>query len=58
VTDGPGRDDVRSTAEPPWALDHYLREIVGVLEPVAPSALLTELIEEAMRLGCTEAADW
>ena len=49
---------LRGTTDPPWALDHYLREIVGVLRPVAPSTLLTELIEEAMRLGCTDAADW
>lgn len=49
---------LRGTTDPPWALDHYLREIVGVLRPVAPSALLTELIEQAMRLGCTNAADW
>jgi hypothetical protein len=49
---------LRGTTDPPWALDHYLREIVGVLRPVAPSTLLAELIEEAMRLECTDAADW
>jgi hypothetical protein len=49
---------LRGTTDPPWALDHYLREIVGVLRPAAPAPLLAELIEEAMRLGCTDAADW
>lgn len=49
---------LRGTTDPPWALDRYLREIVGVLRPVAPSTLLAELIEEAMRLGCSDAADW
>lgn len=49
---------LRGTTDPPWGLDHYLREIVGVLRPVAPPTLLAELIEEAMRLGCTDAGDW
>lgn len=49
---------LRGTPDPPWALDHYLREIVGVLRPAVPAPLLAELIEEAMRLGCTDAADW
>ncbi|EWT03111.1 hypothetical protein N865_04100 [Intrasporangium oryzae NRRL B-24470] len=49
---------LRGTTDPPWALDHYLREIVGVLRPVAPAPLLADLIEEAMRLGCSDAADW
>lgn len=49
---------LRGTTDPPWALDHYLREIVSALRPVAPPRLLTELIEEAMRLGCIDAADW
>lgn len=49
---------LRGTKDPPWGLDHYLREIVVVLRPVVPPPLLAELIEEAMRLGCTDAADW
>ena len=49
---------LRGTTDPPWALDHYLREIVGVLRPVVPAPLLAELVEEAMRLGCTDAGDW
>lgn len=49
---------LRGTADPPWALDFYLREIIGVLRPVAPSPLVGDLVEEAMRLGCSDAADW
>ncbi len=49
---------LRGTTDPPWALDRYLREIVGVLRPSVPTPLLADLIEEAMRLGCTDAGDW
>lgn len=49
---------LRGTTDPPWALDHYLREIVGALRSAAPAPLLDDLIEEAMRLGCSDAADW
>ena len=49
---------LRGTTDPPWALDHYLRRIVGVLRPLAPASQLNDLIEQAMRLGCSDAADW
>ncbi|MFK5689196.1 SIR2 family protein [Ornithinimicrobium sp. LYQ92] len=49
---------LRGTTDPPWALDHYLREIVGGLRPAVPSPLFAELIDEAMRLGCTDAEEW
>lgn len=41
-----------------WAIGHYLREIVPRLRQGNPVPDLTELINEAMRLGATDAADW
>lgn len=37
---------------------HYLRKIVPKLRQGKPAPDLTELINEAMRLGATDAADW
>ena len=45
------------TTDSPWALDHYLHEIVGALQPAVPAPLFAELVEEVMRLGCTDAGD-
>lgn len=40
------------------AIGHYLREIVPTLRQGNPPPDLKELINEAMRLGVTDAADW
>ncbi len=49
---------LKNTSGHQWAIGHYLREIVPKLRQGNPAPDLTELINEAMRLGATNAADW
>ncbi|MFB9764497.1 DUF4020 domain-containing protein, partial [Nocardioides kongjuensis] len=49
---------LKNTREPQWAIGHYLRGIVSRLREGNPAPDLTEMINEAMRLGATDAADW
>ncbi|UDY22942.1 DUF4020 domain-containing protein [Nocardioides sp. Kera G14] len=49
---------LKNTNGPQWAIGHYLREIVPKLREGNPAPDLTALINEAMRLGATDAADW
>ena len=49
---------LKNTDGQQWAVEHYLREIVPRLRQGSPAPDLTELINEAMRLGATDAADW
>lgn len=49
---------LKNTNGQQWAIGHYLREIVPKLRQGNPAPDLTELINEAMRLGATDAADW
>ncbi|MDN5745061.1 MAG: DUF4020 domain-containing protein [Nocardioidaceae bacterium] len=49
---------LRNTHREQWAIGHYLRDIVPRLRQGNPPPDLTELINEAMRLGATDAADW
>ena len=65
---------LRGTTGPNWVLGHYLKEIVQQLLGIAssfgpgyaipklraadPAPDLSELIEEALRLGVTDAAEW
>ena len=49
---------LRNTDEQQWAIGHYPREIVPKLRQGNPAPDLTALINEAMRLGATDAADW
>lgn len=49
---------LRGTNAPNWALGHYLKGIVEQLRAAEPAPDLTELIDEALRLGVTDAADW
>lgn len=49
---------LKNTHGQDWAIGHYLQEIVPRLRQGTPPPDLTELINEAMRLGATNAADW
>ena len=49
---------LKNTEGPQWGIGHYLQEIVPRLRERDPAPDLTELINEAMRLGATNAADW
>jgi hypothetical protein len=49
---------LRGTTGPNWVLGHYLQPILQQLRAANPSPELSELIDEALRLGVTEAADW
>ena len=49
---------LKNTDGQQWAVEHYLRELVPKLRQGSPAPDLTELINEAMRLGVTDAADW
>lgn len=49
---------LRNTDGQQWAVGYYLREIVPKLRRGNPAPDLTDLINEAMRLGVTDAADW
>ncbi|GAA4728390.1 DUF4020 domain-containing protein [Nocardioides endophyticus] len=49
---------LRGTPEPSWEIQYYLPLIVKELKKADPPPDLSDLIEEAMRLGCTDAPDW
>lgn len=49
---------LKNTSEPQWAINYELGDIVSQLRNGDPALDLTELINEAMRLGITDAADW
>lgn len=49
---------LKNTNGQQWAIAHYLREIVPRLRQGSPAPDLSGLINEAMRLGATDAADW
>lgn len=49
---------LKNTTGPQWSIGHYLQKIVPRLRQGTPTPDLTELINEAMRLGATNAADW
>ena len=49
---------LKGTDGPYFVLGHYLQPIVQQLRSVEPSPDLHEMIDEALRLGTTEAADW
>lgn len=47
-----------NTSGPQWSIGHYLQEIVPRLREGNPPPDLTQLVNQAMRLGVTNAADW
>ena len=47
-----------TTNAPLWAVDHYLKDIVQTLKAADPTLDLTKLIEQAMRLGRSDAPAW
>lgn len=49
---------LRGTPEPSWEIQQYLPLIVKALKKANPPPDLSDLIEEAMRLGCNDAPDW
>ncbi|MBB5788806.1 SIR2 family protein [Jiangella mangrovi] len=49
---------LRGTHGPNWSAAHYLQDIVKQLRAANPAPDLSELINQAMRLGVTSAADW
>lgn len=49
---------LHNTHEQQWGIGRYLRDIVLQLRAGNPSLDLTHLINDAMRLGATDAADW
>jgi hypothetical protein len=49
---------LRGTPVPSWEIQHYLPLIVNTLKRADPPPDLSDLIEEAMRLGCADAPDW
>lgn len=49
---------LKNTKGQQWAIEHDLREIVPKLRQGNPAPDLRDLINEAMRLGATDAADW
>ena len=49
---------LKNTNGQQWGIGHYLQEIVPQLRQGTPPPDLTELINEAMRLGVANAADW
>lgn len=49
---------LRGTPEPSWEIQHYLPRIVKALQKAEPPQDLSAVIDEAMRLGCTNAPDW
>lgn len=49
---------LRGTPEPSWQIQYYLPQVVKALKSAEPPQDLSALIEEAMRLGCTDAPDW
>lgn len=49
---------LKNTTDQQWVLGHHLQKIVPSLRQGAPPPDLTDLINEAMRLGVTNAADF
>jgi hypothetical protein len=49
---------LRGTRGPSWAAVHYLKDIVQQLRAAHPAPDISDLINEAMRLGATDATDW
>ncbi|ASW91159.1 DUF4020 domain-containing protein [Mycobacterium marseillense] len=49
---------LKNTHGQQWNIGHYLQEIMPRLREGNPAPDLTELVNEAMRLGATNAADW
>lgn len=49
---------LKNTSTPPWGIGDRLHEIVSRLREGDPQPDLKELVNEAMRLGATDAADW
>jgi len=49
---------LQNTAEQSWGVAYYLKDIVPKLRFGTPPPDLTDLINEAMRLGAIEAPDW
>ncbi|WP_341358944.1 DUF4020 domain-containing protein [Georgenia sp. M64] len=49
---------LRGTTGPAWSLGHNLKAIVEQLRAADPTPDLSELIDEALRLGVTDAAEW
>ncbi len=49
---------LHNTSQPTWSIAYHLKGIVPRLRAGTPSPDLTSLINEAMRLGATDAADW
>ncbi|GAA3521000.1 DUF4020 domain-containing protein [Aeromicrobium panaciterrae] len=46
------------TTGPSWVLGHYLKPIMEQLREANPVPDLSKLIDEALRLGVTDAAEW
>jgi hypothetical protein len=49
---------LRGTSGPAWAVGHYLKDIVRQLREADPTLDLSPILEEALRLGITEAGEW
>lgn len=49
---------LRGTTAPHWGLGHYMQDIVEQLRSADPAPDLSQLINEALRLGATDAAEW
>jgi hypothetical protein len=49
---------LRGTRGPIWGIDHYLEDIVQQLRGADPTLDLSAMIDEALRLGATDASDW
>ena len=49
---------LRGTTTPSWSICHYLAEIVGKLKTADPTLDISDLINRAMELGCTDAPNW
>lgn len=49
---------LKNTKEPHWAVGYHLKAIVPQLRAADPSLDLSQLINEAMRLGAIDADDW
>lgn len=49
---------LKNTSGQQWGIGHYLQEIAPRLREGDPPPDITELVNEAMRLGVTNAVDW
>jgi hypothetical protein len=45
-------------ADEPWAICHYLADIVPALRVGSSEEVASPVIEQALRLGCSAAPDW